>query len=151
MLLAMGITAAMCILIGVFPNVLYQWLPYSMEFHPYTFEHTITQLQLIFFSFLAFTVLYRNGWYPPEIKSTNLDIDWFYRKPLNSLVTQLSSLFEGLLSSIVVLKSVTLNFVASFAYQAHGPKSPIARGASVGNMVVWVAVLLSACLLFYYV
>ncbi len=151
MLLAMGITAAMCILIGVFPNVLYQWLPYSMEFHPYTFDHTITQLQLIFFSLLAFTVLYRNGWYPPEIKSTNLDIDWFYRKPLNSLVTQLSYLFEGLLSSIVVLKSVTLNFVASIAYQAHGPKSSIARGASVGNMVVWVAVLLSACLLFYYV
>ena len=150
MLLAMGITATMCILLGVFPSVFYQWLPYSMEFHPYTFDHTITQLQLIFFSLLAFTVLYRNGWYPPEIKSVNLDFDWFYRKPLNRLVTALTMSFGTVLSKIQRFKQDSLRIITSFAFQAHGPKSSIARGTSVGNMVIWVAVLLSACLLFYY-
>ncbi len=150
MLIAMGITAAMCILLGIFPHAFYQWLPYSMDFHPYTFDHTITQLQLIFFSLLAFTVLYRNSWYPPEIKSTNLDFDWLYRKPINNLVNVLNTIFAAALVGTKSFKQSSLRLLTVFAYQAHGPKSPIARGASVGNMVVWVAVLLSACLVFYY-
>ncbi len=150
MLLAMGMTAAACILIGVFPNVLYQWLPHEMDFHPYTFDHIITQLQLLFFAALAFVVLFRNGWYPPEIKSINLDFDWFYRKPLNNLVGAMTMGFGSLLTGVQNFKQSSLKTITTFALQAHGPKSSIARGASVGNMVVWVAVLLSACLVFYY-
>ena len=150
MLLAMGMTAAACILIGVFPNVLYQWLPHEMDFHPYTFDHIITQLQLLFFAALAFVVLFRNGWYPAEIKSINLDFDWFYRKPLNSLIGAMNTMFASLLISAQQFKQSSLKMITAFAFQAHGPKSSIARGASVGNMVVWVAVLLSACLVFYY-
>ncbi len=150
MLFAMGLTAAACILIGVFPGLLYQWLPHEMGFHPYTFDHIITQLQLLFFAALAFVVLFRNGWYPAEIKSVNLDFDWFYRKPLNSLVAAFTTSFTTLLTSIQSIKQNTLKIVTSSAYQAHGPKSTIARGTSVGNMVIWVAVLLSACLGFYY-
>ncbi len=150
MLLAMGITAAMCILLGVFPSVLYKWLPYTMEFHPYTFDHTITQLQLFFFAILAFTVLYRNGWYPPELRSVNLDTDWFYRKPLMALINAYSTGYGTLLDNWQTFKQHSLKKITMFTYQAHGPKSPIARGASVGNMVIWVALLLSACLIFYY-
>ena len=150
MLLAMGLTAGMCILLGVFPSVLYQWLPYAMEFHPYTFDHTITQLQLLFFAMLAFTVLYRNGWYPPEIRSLNLDTDWFYRRPLNNLLQALSISYGSLLTTMQEYRLNTLKKITGLAYYAHGPKSPIARGTSVGNMVIWVAVLLSACLMFYY-
>ena len=150
MLLAMGITAVMCILLGVFPSVLYQWLPYTMEYHPYTFEHTITQLQLVFFAILAFTVLYRNGWYPPELKSVNLDFDWFYRKPVNFVVRALTAYYGDKLLELQEFKQITAKRITAFIYTAHGPKSSIARGASVGNMVIWVAVLLSACLIFYY-
>ena len=150
MLLAMGIAAAICILLGVYPSVLYQWLPYSMEFHPYTFDHTISQLQLIFFAILAFTVLYRNGWYPPELKSVNLDFDWFYRKPVNFVVRALTAYYGDKLLELQEFKQITAKRITAFIYTAHGPKSSIARGASVGNMVIWVAVLLSACLIFYY-
>ena len=150
MLIAMGLTAAACILIGVFPTMLYQWLPHEMEFHPYTFDHIITQLQLLFFAALAFVVLFRNGWYPPEIKSINLDFDWFYRKPLNSLLGVMSASFGAVLNDVQNFKQSSLKLITTFAYQAHGPNSKIARGTSVGNMVIWVAVLLSACLVFYY-
>jgi multicomponent Na+:H+ antiporter subunit D len=150
MLLAMGMTAAACILIGVFPNLLYQWLPHEMDFHPYTFDHIISQLQLLFFATLAFVVLFRNGWYPAEIKSVNLDFDWFYRKPLNSIVSALAMAFGSLLAGVQSFKQSSLKMITLFAFQAHGPKSSIARGTSVGNMVLWVAVLLSACLVFYY-
>ena len=95
-------------------------------------------------------MLYRNGWYPPEIRSTNLDSDWFYRKPLNGLVHSLSMIFSALLTGLQTLKQSLLKGITHFAYDSHGPQSPIAQGASVGNMVIWVAVLLSACLMIYY-
>lgn len=150
MLLAMGITAAMCVLLGIFPSVLYQVLPHDMDFHPYTFDHIITQLQLLFFAGLAFTVLFRNGWYPAEIRSLNLDSDWIYRKPLNGLLHALSAAYGLLLIAMQEFKLWAVKRITTFVYEAHGPKSSIARGASIGNMVIWVAVLLSACLMFYY-
>ena len=79
MLLAMGIATFLCIGIGVYPKPLYQLLPYPVDYVPYTTTHVITQLQLLLFSALAFAVLKRTGIYPPELKATNLDTDWFYR------------------------------------------------------------------------
>jgi multicomponent Na+:H+ antiporter subunit D len=40
----------------------------------------IAQTQLLFFSALAFTLLLLSGIYPAEIRSVNIDADWFYRK-----------------------------------------------------------------------
>ncbi len=79
MLLAMGIASFLCIGIGVYPDPLYRLLPFRVEYAPYTPSHVITQLQLLIFSALAFAVLKRTGIYPLELKSTNLDSDWFYR------------------------------------------------------------------------
>jgi multicomponent Na+:H+ antiporter subunit D len=109
MLLAMGIAASLCIGIGIFPNYLYSILPYAVEYHPYTIDHIISQLQLLVFAILAFLFLVKFKLYPAEIKSTVLNSDWFYRrmlpgigKPLfqtlqiviNRLYLILSSLFE---------------------------------------------------------
>ncbi len=80
MLVAMGIAAFLCIAIGVFPGPLYSILPYPVDYEPYTAAHVIDQTQLLAFSALAFTLLMLAGIYPPEIRSLNLDADWFYRK-----------------------------------------------------------------------
>jgi multicomponent Na+:H+ antiporter subunit D len=80
MLIAMGLGAAMCVGIGLFPGMLYRLLPEPMEYVPYTTTHVITQLQLLFFSALAFSVLIRTGIYPPELRSVNIDSDWIYRR-----------------------------------------------------------------------
>ncbi|MFU8818636.1 MAG: Na(+)/H(+) antiporter subunit D [Desulfurivibrio sp.] len=80
MLVAMGITAFLCIFIGVFPQYLYAILPYPVEYIPYTSAHVVDQLQILFFSALAFTLLMRSGIYPAERRGVNLDVDWFYRK-----------------------------------------------------------------------
>ena len=66
-----------CIFLGVFPGVLYAMLPYEVNYVPYTAAHTLTQLQLLLFSGLAFFVML------PLMKRTltiSLDFDWFYRK-----------------------------------------------------------------------
>ena len=80
MLIAMGITAGLCIFIGVCPGILYNILPFSFEYEPYTILHVVSQLQLLLFSALAFTLLLLTGIYPAEIRAINVDIDWLYRK-----------------------------------------------------------------------
>ncbi len=85
MLLAMGLTAFLCVAIGVYPAPLYAILPFKVDYVPYTPAHVITQLQLLMFSALAFAVLMRTGLYPPELRSTNLDFDWTYRKAAPAL------------------------------------------------------------------
>ena len=54
MLIAMGLAAFLSIALGVYPDPLYAMLPYPVDYVPYTGPHVMTQLQLLFFSALAF-------------------------------------------------------------------------------------------------
>ena len=80
MLIAMGIAAFFCVFIGLFPKPLYNILPYPVDYLPYTGAHVVGQLQLLMFGALAFCLLILSGVYPAELRATNLDTDWFYRK-----------------------------------------------------------------------
>ncbi len=80
MLIAMGLASFLCVFIGVFPKTLYSILPYATDYEPYTISHVLTQTELLFFSALAFSLLMLAGIYPAEIRSINVDSDWFYRK-----------------------------------------------------------------------
>jgi len=80
MLTAMGIAAFLCVFIGIYPQPLYNILPYPVDYVPYTASHVVSQLQLLMFGALAFALLILSGYYPPEIRAINLDLDWFYRK-----------------------------------------------------------------------
>lgn len=82
MLVAMFIASALCIFIGSYPDVMYSLLPWEHDYVPYDVTHTLTQLQLLFFSALAFVWLNKMGMYPPELRSVNIDVEWFYRKLL---------------------------------------------------------------------
>jgi multicomponent Na+:H+ antiporter subunit D len=78
--------AVICVLLGVFPNMLYFMLPYDVNYEPYTAAHVVTQLQLLLFSGLAFFVML------PLMKRTltlSLDFDWFYRKLVPVISNQL--------------------------------------------------------------
>ena len=80
MRVAMGIAAFLCVTIGVFPSLLYDILPYAVDYHPYDAAHVSSQMQLLIFAMLAFVVLIRLRLYPPEIPSVVLNSDWFYRR-----------------------------------------------------------------------
>ncbi|MDX9785559.1 MAG: Na(+)/H(+) antiporter subunit D [Desulfobacterales bacterium] len=81
MRLAMGLAAFLCLAIGIYPAPLYKLLPYTdISFVPYTGAHVVGQLQLLMFGALAFCMLMRSGYFPAEMRSINLDMDWFYRK-----------------------------------------------------------------------
>jgi multicomponent Na+:H+ antiporter subunit D len=80
MLLAMGLTAFLCVFLGFHPQPLYDILPHAVDYAPYTPTHVLSQLHLLMFGALAFCLLILSGYYPPEIRALNLDTDWFYRK-----------------------------------------------------------------------
>ncbi len=77
MLLSMGLTSALCFIIGVYPDSLYVLLPYKVEYHPYTLSHLSEMLQILSFTGLIFFLLVKK--LAPEEK-INLDMDYIYRK-----------------------------------------------------------------------
>ncbi len=77
MLLGMGFLAFLCIFIGVYPAVLYNILPYSVDFVPYAGQHVSETLQILLFTALGFFLLLKHLAGTPTI---SLDTDWFYRK-----------------------------------------------------------------------
>jgi multicomponent Na+:H+ antiporter subunit D len=80
MLVAMGLAAAACVLIGVFPTLLYSHLPYPVDFVPYTARHVVDTLGLLAFTALGFFLLLKQLDPEPTI---SLDTDWFYRRGLS--------------------------------------------------------------------
>ncbi len=78
MLAAMGITAFLCTLLGVYPKILYDILPYPVHYEPYAAGHVVGMSQLLIFTFVAFWLLRGMLHGTPTI---TLDTDWFYRIP----------------------------------------------------------------------
>jgi multicomponent Na+:H+ antiporter subunit D len=81
MKLAMIVFAGLCLLLGVFPQPLYDILPFHQGEGPlyeaYNYAHVINQLQLLLFSGLAFFLLL--GLLKRTLTIT-LDFDWLYRR-----------------------------------------------------------------------
>ena len=50
--------------------------PINASYNPFTLDHVVAQIQLLLFASLAVAVMIRTGIYPPELRSTNLDVDW---------------------------------------------------------------------------
>lgn len=150
MLIAMGLAASLCIGIGVFPGVLYNILPFPVDYEPYTVTHVITQLQLLFWSAVAFAWLNWVGLYPPELRSVNLDSDWIVRRlvprMLGPVTRAFARLWTGILDQLGRRATATLQTV----HRHHGPQGILERTWPTGSMALWVAILLALILLLYY-
>jgi len=150
MLGAMALAAALCICIGVFPGAFYAVLPFTTDYVPYTSSHVLSQLQLLVFSALAFSWLMRNGIYPPELRSTNLDADWLYRGLGARAAAGLTFALREFLASLGDAAGMLGRAGGRAIHRLHGTEGVLARTWSTGGMVTWVAILLAAYLLVYY-
>ncbi len=150
MLLAMGLSAALCILIGVYPSLLYSLLPWEVNYIPYTADHVLTQLQLLFFSALAFAWLNLAGLYPPELPSVNLDADWLYRRLGLGAVRRANRIWAKAEQAGARLVEMSGAALRRAAVQHYGPAGVLARTWSTGFAALWVVVLLGICLILYY-
>jgi len=83
MLLALGLGAFLCILTGVYPKLLYELLPYPVDYHPYAPGYVVAMLQLLLLTAAAFWI------YIDKLggeAAISVDTDWFYRIPARILL-----------------------------------------------------------------
>lgn len=132
MLLAMGIAAFLCIFIGTVPGVLYSVLPYPVDYQPYTAPHVMAQLQLLFFSALAFTLLMLSGIYPAEMRAINLDVDLVYRKFADAFLWFCNVPLTAFRNGIKNLSSRTIGAVAKFVSDPLIVPELILKGIQLG-------------------
>lgn len=147
MIWSMVLLSAACILIGIFPDVLYSLLPYQVDYVPYTGAHIVFQLQLLLFSGLAFFVLL------PMLKRTltiTLDFDWFYRSFGKAVARIFDGVTTSLWASLVGLCTGLSKSVVSLILNLHGPKGVFSETWSTGVMAFWTTVLLGLNLLVYF-
>lgn len=147
MLLAMGIASALCIGVGVFPGVLYGMLPYPVKYVPYTAAHVVTQMQLLLFAILAFALLIRFRLYPAEVRSTNLDFDWFYRVPGRAFAGWVAGASGATFNAFWGIVAGRVHAIMERIYAVHGPEGQMARSWPIGFMALWTAILLAFVLL----
>lgn len=151
MLIAMGIAAFLCIALGVYPQALYDLLPYTAKYAPYTVSHVVTQLQLILFAGLVFGFMLRKNLYLADAKALNLDFDWVFRRLFTGLIEACIRIFgpvdravrEGLLRQV--------GWIVQGVFRHHGPEGMLARTWPTGSTVLWVAVLLALYMIFYFI
>jgi multicomponent Na+:H+ antiporter subunit D len=150
MLLAMGLAAAICIGVGIWPEPLYALLPYPVDYAPFTVAHVVTQLQLLLFAALAFALLTRFGLYPAELRSVNLDFDWLYRRFLPRLIRRAALFIATAWHSLARFGTYRIERVLVLVHRTHGPQGVLARTWPTGSMVLWIAVLLGITLCLAY-
>jgi multicomponent Na+:H+ antiporter subunit D len=138
MLIAMTIAAAICIFNGVYPWLLYDMLPFPVDYAPYTWAHVVTQLQLLLFAALAFTWLKLSGLYPAELPSTNIDAEWIYRRMLPRTVAAVRRVLQGFALPAGILLEAAREWSVAGLMALYGPRSVLARDPlmSVGTLVV---------------
>lgn len=145
---AMVLFSTLCILIGVFPDVFYRFLPYQVAYEAYTPGKVVFYLQLLLFSGLAFFLLL------PLMRRTltiSLDTDWLWRRCLYRISEKLSVLYSRLSEKGQQrIEYYKLN-LTSLTRRFWGSTGMFARSWPIGVTATWIAILLTAYVFIYYV
>jgi multicomponent Na+:H+ antiporter subunit D len=125
MIIVTGVVAFGCILLGVMPGLLYDYLPYSdhlLQKVPGTFgaiythfEGLIIQCQKFFFAVLGF-VLFRR--YIPIKPTITIDIDWVYRRLLRYIRIFLLAFVDFIYTMIHRLVMIIVGQIVHFFEQS---------------------------------
>ena len=150
MLAAMAIAAAICVFNGAYPWALYSLLPWPVEYEPYTATHVVTQLQLLFFSALAFALLMISGIYPPELRLVNLDADWLLRRPGAGLARRAGAAAMAAWGGSLAAARAALAEPWRALERACAPAGALSRPWPTGAAIAAVTALLALYLLFVY-
>lgn len=149
MAIAMGIFVALCIGLGIYPEPLYNLLPYPVEYSAYKPGKVLFYLQLLMFSGLAFFLML------PMMKRTmtiSLDTDWFWRVMFKKVWQVLSGAVTSVLVEIIGYAQQGKQAIGQllsryFTFENNGA---MARAWPIGVTGLWIALLLSAYIFTYY-
>ena len=156
MLLAMGLASFICIAValpavsGFGYGMFYQMLPFpdaARTYQPYTFDHILTQMQLLVLAALAFVLLQRFNLYPEERPGTILDADWAYRRAGYGAMLWSGAVWRKAGPALMAVWQGLWHRAYERIEAAFSPQGVLSRGPLTGGMAIWVAVLLCAVLL----
>ena len=126
MYVGMGLTAVLCIAIGVYPALLYNILPFPIDYQPYNAPHLMETAQLLIFTLMASWLLIKMLGGEPFI---TLDTDWFLRRPFGLVykvaVIYPSNLFAAINTAATHLVHFARQLSANpIGYLRAGAKAP---------------------------
>ncbi len=154
MLLAMGIAAFLCIYLALpLPSnwggmsLLYDLLPFAVDYESYTVGHVLTQMQLLVAAAFAFAMLMRFKLYPPERPSTILDTDWLYRRPGLDLIVWGRKVTVRVWAHLSHGSSQILRGLGTKTRTLFAPAGDVNRLIPSGALTIWTAILLAAALI----
>ncbi|MGD9022080.1 MAG: Na(+)/H(+) antiporter subunit D [Lysobacterales bacterium] len=153
---AMVLFAFLCILLGVAPELLYRFLPYPVDYEAYTAGKVVFYMQLLLFSGLAFFLLL------PMMRRTetiSLDLDWLWRAGLVRLLRAVAAVWTRIGSTLGAnldrlgrrLSHDGRRFFGSRTEDGRHVFGLFARAWPIGTTALWIAVLLTAYVFFYYI
>lgn len=152
---AMVLFSALCILIGVFPEVFYRFLPFPVTYEAYTAGKVLFYLQLLLFSGLAFFLLL------PLMQRTltiSLDTDWLWRVALYALARRAYAVLASAGHAIEARLRAAIGgaitrlqqYLDSPASDRAGRLEIFSRAQPIGSTALWIAVLLTGYVLAYF-
>ncbi|ACT58919.1 Na(+)/H(+) antiporter subunit D [Hirschia baltica] len=152
MLVAMGCSAFICIAVGI-PGLggtkwLYSQLPYAtealyyLEHSLWTWDHVVTQFQLLILAMLAFVLMQRFGLYPAEKPGVVLDFDWTYRRIGYGFAHWADRLWERASPAMTNGWRKLGSRVHTYLTEAFSPEGMLSKGGPSGSMAVWTALIL---------
>ena len=145
--LAMVIFAALCILMGVYPQPFYAWLPYPVDFDAYQPGKVLFYLQLLLFSGLAFFLLL------PSMQRTltiSLDTDWLWRVLFYRLAGGIVNGIATVGGALTAFAADRTQAIERWTRRYWGQDGAFARSWAIGTTALWIAILLSVYVLIYY-
>lgn len=116
---AMVVSALACIITGIWPNLLYDILPFASDGNPFTLEHIVEYVALFMGSTIVFYIL-RKIMAPHNMIS--LDFDWLYRKPLAYAVFGISKGVHSIFMAVDVKVMKGVGFVKAITGHKRAPK-----------------------------
>ena len=138
MLLAMGLTAVICMLIGIQPQLLYGLLPHEVHYQPYTIAHVVGQLELVVFAMLAFCLLARIGMVLPPMRGITLDVDSICRTLLPRVLRPVMRLWAVAVDRTARGVDSAGRGVVDALYHSRGPENILGRSWPTGSMALFV-------------
>jgi multicomponent Na+:H+ antiporter subunit D len=154
MLLAMSLAAILCIVLA-WPwggyELLYSIMPYPTDYKPYTWDHVVFQLQLLFAAIFAFTLLKRFKLYPAERRAEIVDVDILYRRIGKGIAVWTDAVWSRLSVRMAGLRARASRTVGRRLYHAFSPAGALSQAAPSGLASVVTAVVLVLVLIFAYV
>jgi multicomponent Na+:H+ antiporter subunit D len=152
MLWGMAAAAFCCVLIGLWPSLLYLGLPYAVDHHPFTVYQLTESVQILSCTFLAFWLMRDKLVDKAKI---SLDLDWLYRAPARYI----RKIFvEGLGFVFYVANQITLWLAGylvqwsrnpAFSWQRGGQSKDFDPDEQRQHLELPLVLLLLTCMVFF--